>query len=86
MLENQEMGKSYPNHVKEKKIDNGLYINLQFSLSSAQPTIPIVHDFSAVAIPIQDMDLKKKKNHQQTLVRNPNFQNKIQLSKPQIKI
>jgi hypothetical protein len=73
--------------TSKKKIDNGLYINLQFSLSSAQPTIPIIHDFSAVAIPIQDMDLKKKKkNHQQTLVRNPNFQNKIQLLKPQIKI
>ena len=29
---------------------------------------------------------EEKKNHQQTLFRYPNFQNKIQLSKPQIKI
>ena len=47
--------------TSKKKIDNGLYINLKFFLSSAQPTIPVVHDFSVVAIPIQDMDLKKKK-------------------------
>ena len=58
------------------------------SLSSkiCADSIPNIHDFSATAIPIQDMDLKKKTNHHPTLVRNLNFQNNIQLSKTQIKI